>query len=98
MTIPPEVIASRQYQQGKKHFEQMEYFNALQCLRESVRLSPETIAYLKQLAICLAKNPKWRQEAESLFLEVLKVDQFDTECRFHLAEMYEASNLKDQGK
>ena len=75
------------------HFDHMAYFDAIQCLRESVRLSPDISIYRKLLAVCLAKNPKWREEAESHFLEVLKADEFDVECRLLLAESYEASNL-----
>ena len=91
--IPPKVTANRQYLLGKNHFDQMRYFDAIQCLRESVRLSPDTSIYRKLLAVCLAKNPKWREEAESHFLEVLKADESDVECRRLLAESYEASNL-----
>ena len=91
--IPPKVTANRLYLLGKNHFDHMAYFDAIQCLRESVRLSPDISIYRKLLAVCLAKNPKWREEAESHFLEVLKADEFDVECRLLLAESYEASNL-----
>ena len=98
LTIPAEVTAARQYRHGKNHFERMEYFAAIQCLRDSVRLSPGTPSYRKLLAICLTKNPKWIKEAERHFLEVLKTDKFDIECCLGLAKIYEASNQPSRAK
>jgi serine/threonine protein kinase/curved DNA-binding protein CbpA len=93
-TVPPEVIAERHYQQGYAHFERTEYFDAIQCLRESVRLMSGEPRYHKLLARALSKNPKWRKEAEQHFLAALKADEFDIECLVGLAENYENENLK----
>ncbi len=92
-TVPPEVIAERHYQQGFKHFEHKQYFDAIQCLRESVRMVPVEPRYRKLLARALSKNPKWRKEAEAHFVEALKADEFDIQCLLALAENYEAANL-----
>jgi curved DNA-binding protein CbpA/tRNA A-37 threonylcarbamoyl transferase component Bud32 len=93
-TVPPEVIAERHYQQGYSHFERTEYFDAIQCLRESVRMMPGEARYHKLLARALSRNPKWRKEAEQHFLVALKADEFDIECLLGLAENYENENLK----
>jgi curved DNA-binding protein CbpA len=92
-TAPPEVVADRHYQQGYAHFERMEYFDAIQCLRESVRMMPGEPRYHKLLAKALSKNPNWRKEAEDHFMVALKANEFDLECILGLAENYEAAGL-----
>ena len=91
--VPPEVVAERHYQQGYTHFERMEYFDAIQCLRECVRMIPGEPRYHKLLAKALSKNPNWRKEAEDHFMLALKVNEFDLECLLGLAENYEAAGL-----
>ena len=92
-TVPPEVIAERHFQQGYAHFERMEYFDAIQCLRECVRMIPGEPRYHKVLAKALSKNPNWRKEAEQHLLVALKANEFDIECLLGLAENYEAAGL-----
>jgi tetratricopeptide (TPR) repeat protein len=91
--VPPEVIAERHFQQGYAHFERMEYFDAIQCLRECVRMIPGEPRYHKVLAKALSKNPNWRKEAEQHFLVALKANEFDIESLLGLAENYEAAGL-----
>jgi serine/threonine protein kinase/curved DNA-binding protein CbpA len=91
--LSQEVIAERHYQQGYGHFERMEYFDAIQCLRECVRLMPGEPRFHKLLAKALSKNPKWRKEAETHFLLALKANEFDLECLLGLAENYDAAGL-----
>ncbi|MGH9333534.1 MAG: DUF4388 domain-containing protein, partial [Vicinamibacteria bacterium] len=93
-TVPPEVIAERHYQKGYVHFQNMEYFDAIQCVRESVRRMPAEPRYHKLLAKALSKNPNWRKEAEEHFMIALKANEFDIECLLGLAENYDAANLK----
>lgn len=92
-TVPPEVVAERHYQQGLQHFERMQYYDAIQCLRESVRMLPGEARFHKLLARALSKNPKWLKEAEQHFMIALRADEFDVECLLGLAENYEAANL-----
>jgi serine/threonine protein kinase/curved DNA-binding protein CbpA len=92
-TVPPEVVADRHYQQGYTHFERMEYFDAIQCLRECVRMIPGEPRYHKLLAKALSKNPHWRKEADEHFTVALKANEFDLECLLGLAENYEAAGL-----
>jgi curved DNA-binding protein CbpA len=89
----PEAMAENWYKMGKDHYYSMSYFNAVQCLREAVRLDPEKSSHHKLLARALTKNPKWRKEAESHYRQALKKDQFDLECYLGLAEIYEASAM-----
>jgi serine/threonine protein kinase/curved DNA-binding protein CbpA len=92
-SVPPEVVAERHYQQGYTHFERMEYFDAIQCLRECVRMIPGEPRFHKLLAKALSKNPHWRKEAEDHFMVALKANEFDLECLQGLAENYEAAGL-----
>jgi curved DNA-binding protein CbpA len=91
--VPNEVVAERHFQQGYTHFEHMEYFDAIQCLRECVRMIPGEPRYHKLLARALSKNPRWRKEAEEHFMVALKANEFDLECLLGLAENYEAAGL-----
>jgi tetratricopeptide (TPR) repeat protein len=71
----------------------MEYFDAIQCLRECVRMIPGEPRFHKLLARALSKNPNWRKEAEDHFMLALKANEFDLECLLGLAENYEAAGL-----
>ena len=84
--------ADEHYREGKRHFDEMHYFDAIQCLREAVRLFP-TKAYHKLLAQALMKNPKWSKEAEEQFNLALKLDPFDADCYVGLGEIYEAAGM-----
>ena len=75
---------------------EMHYFDAIQCLRESVRLAPHKGPYHKLLAQALIKNPHWRKEAEEHFHEALKTSQFDAECFVGLGEIYEGGGMKSR--
>jgi curved DNA-binding protein CbpA len=95
---PPEVVAERHFQQGYGHFERGEFFDAIQCLRECVRIVPGETRYHKLLAKALSRNPNWRKEAEQHFQTALKGNEFDLECLFGLAEIYEAAGLAIRAK
>ena len=60
---PMDKMAEAQYREGKRHFLEMRFFDAIQCLREAVRLAPDKGHYHKLLAQALVKNPHWRKEA-----------------------------------
>jgi tetratricopeptide (TPR) repeat protein len=92
------VVADRHFQQGYGHFERGEFFDAIQCLRECVRIVPGEPKYHKLLAQALSRNPNWRKEAEQHFQMALKGNEFDLECLFGLAEIYEAAGLAIRAK
>ena len=95
---PMDIYAAKQYQLGKRYFEEMSYFDAIQCLREAVRLCPEKPSYHKLLAAALAKNPHWLKEAEEHLLTVLEFDQFDVESHVSLGEIYERSGMETRAQ
>jgi curved DNA-binding protein CbpA len=80
--------AEQRYAEGKQHYDEMHFFDAIQSLREAIRLYPKK-QYHKLLAQALMKNPLWGKEAEEHFLAALKMDQFDAECALGLGQIYE---------
>lgn len=84
--------AEERYKEGKRHFDEMHFFDAIQCLREAVRLAPKK-NYHKLLAQALMKNPLWLREAEEQFRFALKMDQFDAECYVGLGDIYESEGM-----
>ncbi len=84
--------AEERYQEGKRHFDEMHFFDAIQSLREAVRLAPKK-NYHKLLARALMKNPLWLREAEEQFRLALKMDQFDAESYVGLGDIYESEGM-----
>jgi len=89
--------AEDRYKEGKRHFDEMHFFDAIQCLREAVRLFPKK-NYHKLLAQALMKNPKWLREAEEQFRLALKIDQFDAECYVGLGDIYETEGMSTRAQ
>jgi curved DNA-binding protein CbpA len=89
--------AEERYKEGKRHFDEMHFFDAIQCLREAVRLFPKK-NYHKLLGQALMKNPKWLREAEEQFRLALKMDQFDAESYMGLGDIYESEGMKSRAQ
>ncbi len=95
---PMDKMAEAQYRKGKGHFLEMRFFDAIQCLREAVRLAPDKGHYHKLLAQALVKNPHWRKEAEEHFQKALKMDQFDPEIFVGLGQIYELAGMASRAQ
>lgn len=89
--------AEERYAEGKLHFDEMHFFDAIQCLREAIRLYPKK-QYHKLLAQALMKNPLWVKEAEEHFRAALKMDQFDAESAVGLGKIYEERGMMTRAK
>ncbi len=89
--------AEEWYREGKRHFDEMLFFDAIQCLREAVRLFPKK-SYHKLLAQALTKNPKWLREAEEQYRLALKLDPFDAECYVGLGHIYESEGMNTRAQ
>jgi curved DNA-binding protein CbpA len=89
--------AEEQFREGQRHFDEMHFFDAIQCLREAVRLHPKK-SYHKLLGQALMKNPKWLREAEEQFRLALKMDPFDAECYVGLGEIYEGEGMNTRAQ
>ena len=94
----PHAMAQARYQAGKAHFEEKDYHEAVESLREAVRLAPETPDYHHLLARALVKNPKWRKQAEKHFTCVIELEPFRTAAYVELAQLYEEGGLATRAK
>lgn len=90
---PNEKMAEMRFREGKRHFTEMHYFDAIQALREAVRLDPSKALYHRLLAQSLAKNPHWKKEAEDHFQKAIELSPFDVESYLGLGEIYEAAGM-----
>lgn len=95
---PTERMAKERYREGKRYYDSMSYFDAIQCLREAVRLDPDKAVYHKLLASALAKNPHWLKDAEEHLQKAVELDQFDVECYVSLGEIYEKSGMSTRSQ
>ena len=84
--------AEQLFGEGKRHYDEMHFFDAIQSLREAIRLYPKK-SYHKLHAHALMKNPLWAKEAEEQFKLALQMDQFDAECLFGLGQIYEEKGM-----
>ncbi len=86
-------MAKRHYREGKRYFDEMKYFDAIQCLREAVRRDPKKASYQTLLAKALVKNPRWKKQAEDHFQKALEIEPFNVDAILSLGGIYESSGL-----
>jgi len=88
-----ENMAERYFREAKKYFAQRDFHEAVKLMEEAVGIDASKVRYQCLLAQSLARNPKWRRNAEEHFKQALGLDPFDTESLVGLAELYEAVGL-----
>ncbi len=93
-----EVIAEAKYRAAKGHYKSKDYHEAVQNLREAVRLAPDKMAYHKLLGQALMKNPRWHKQAEAHFQQVVDAEPYNTECYLGLATIYEDGGLSTRAR
>jgi cytochrome c-type biogenesis protein CcmH/NrfG len=54
--------------------------------------------YLRLLGRALAKNPKWRKQAEEAFSRALEINRFDAESYVALGELYLEGKLETRAR
>lgn len=86
------------YQEGRRHYHNLAYFDAIQCLRESIRLDENNGDGFKLLAMALRKNPNWVREAATHFNRALVFDADDIDCYLQLGDIYDESGLSTRAK
>jgi curved DNA-binding protein CbpA len=94
----PEHTAAKLYVEGKRLYDNMSYFDAIQHLQEAVRLDPAKASYHRLLGQSLMKNPHWQKDAEEHFLTALELDELDTECRLALGDIYAQAGMESRAK
>lgn len=94
----PTILAESKYRAGKGCFDASDYHQAVQNLREAVRLDPSKMAYHKLLGLALNKNPKWRKQAETHLRRVIDAEPYDKDCYLALATIYEEGGLATRAR
>ena len=94
----PDVLAETKYRAGRGRYQAKDYHEAVQNLREAVRLDPTKIAYHKLLGQALTKNPLWRKQAETHLRRVLDAEPYDKDCYLELATIYEEGGLTTRAR
>lgn len=72
---------------------QEDYYRAIQLLRRAIHLGDERAETHFLLGEALAKNPRWRQEAERSYRRALEIDPWRRETYVALARLYESAGL-----
>jgi len=83
---------------GERFFGHGRYHEAIEELRTAVRLDPSKAHYHRALGKALAKNPKWRKQAEDAFSKALEINRFDAESYVGLGELYQEGGLETRAK
>lgn len=88
----PEDAASL-FHRAKRAYDADDYWTCIELTRQAVDLAPEVAAYYHLLGLALAKNPKWRQDAEKNFKIAANLDPFRASYVLELAKLYENAGL-----
>jgi curved DNA-binding protein CbpA len=83
---------------GERFFADGRYHEAIEELRTAVRLDPTRADYHRALGKALAKNPKWRKQAEGEFSKALEINRFDADSYLSLGELYLEGGLETRAK
>ncbi len=94
----PGSVAKAHYREGKRRFDDMSYFDAIQCLQQAVQLDPNKAPYQALLAEALSKNPHWRKEAEEHYLKAIELDPMNVDCYLGLGEIYDNLGLSSRSQ
>lgn len=95
---PQQKLAELNYRQGRGHYDQQDYWSAVQAFRQSVRMEPEVARYRYWLAMALSKNAKWRREAEEHFLKAIELEQFNAEYYVGLGLLYKEAGMQKRAE
>ncbi len=83
---------------GERYFAEGRYHEAVEELRTAVRLDPSRTEYYRALGRALAKNPRWRKQAEDAYARALEINRFDGETYVELGELYRLGGLESRAR
>lgn len=83
---------------GERYFAEGRYHEAIEELRAAIRHESGKASYHRLLARALAKNPKWRKQAEEHYRKALSMNRFDAQSYVELGELYESSGLATRAR
>lgn len=88
----PEDAASL-HQRAKRAFDTADYWMCIELARQAVDLAPDVAAHYHLLGLALAKNPKWRRDAEQNLKIAANLEPFQASYVLDLAKLYESAGL-----
>ncbi len=97
-TFTTEQTARIHFSNGERYFHEGRYHEAIEELRTAVRLGPSRPEYHRALGRALAKNPKWRKQAEDAFSKALELNRFDADSYVGLGELYREGGLETRAR
>ncbi len=86
--VPHQKLAELNFRQGRRYYDEQDYWSAIQAFRQCVRLEPEVGRFRYWLAMALSKNAKWRREAEEHFHKAIELEQFKPAYYVGLGMLY----------
>ena len=81
------------FHRAQQAFGTEDFWTCIELSREAVDLAPDCAAYYHLLGLALAKNPKWRQDAEKNLKIAANLDPFKASYVLELAKLYERAGL-----
>ncbi|HXV62216.1 MAG TPA: DUF4388 domain-containing protein [Vicinamibacteria bacterium] len=97
-TYDPLEAAILHYANGERFFHQQRFHEAIEELKNAVRLDDSRADYHRLLARALARNPKWKKQAEEHFQLALRLNKLDPLTYVDLGELYESSGLTTRAR
>jgi tetratricopeptide (TPR) repeat protein len=85
--------AATLFRRAQLAFETEDFWTSIELARQAVDLAPDCAAYYHLLGVALAKNPKWRQDAEKNLKIAANLDPFKASYVLELAKLYENAGL-----
>lgn len=85
--------ATSLFHRARQAFDTEDFWTCIELAREAVDVAPDCAAYYRLLGVALAKNPKWRQDAEKNLQIAANLDPFQASYVLELAKLYERSGL-----
>ncbi|MFC2171996.1 DUF4388 domain-containing protein [Acidobacteriota bacterium] len=82
------VNALNLFKQGDWHTQHRDHHNAVECYGRAVRLMPDDPIYRVAYARSLARNPRWRGEAEAELVKALELAPWNVEVYLTLGKLY----------
>lgn len=92
-TFTTQQMAELHFQNGKRFFEQKSYHEAVESLRDAVRLNPTSARYHHFLGTVLAKNRRWGKQAEEHLAKAISLDRFSIQSYLELGSLHEQNGM-----
>ncbi len=97
-SLSREENAENLFEQARQRITERDYQTALACLREAVRLVPESGKYQLVLGTTLTAFPKFQSEAETVLRKAAELEPFNTRPLIALGQLYTRTGMNIQAE